>query len=160
MGIRIVGLARLAVSLLMAMVAVGVAIQVRRADALVLVPVVASLVLCGLELPHARIGFALNIVVLLLLAVHPTMGAGVMRWNQAADDERGRLTSTSLGPVGQYDPADVGGAPCTAGDSASVVCLPAPVMALLLVQATTGRGGLCSAHDVWSRVSFVVAARP
>lgn len=113
-GIRIVGVAWLVIAVLMLTVAAGMALQVREAQAVVLIPVVASLALCVLELPHARIGLALNIVVLLFLTAHPTMGAGAMRWNHGTSDAVGRLASSTREPVGQFS-------------SVSVVSLPAPV---------------------------------
>lgn len=114
-GIRIVGVAWLVIAVLMLTVAAGMALQARQAQALVLIPVVASLALCVLELPHARIGLALNIVLLLFLTAHPTMGAGAMRWNHGTSDTVGRLVSSTREPVERFT-------------SVSVVALPAPVV--------------------------------
>ncbi len=103
-GIRIVGLAWFATAVLMIIVATGMALKHRWAEALVLLPVITSLALCVLELPHARIGLVVNVVALLWLTAHPTLGAGSLRWAHGSADERGRLTSVAHAPVGQFTP--------------------------------------------------------
>lgn len=101
-GIRVVGAAWLVTAALLLAVAVGVAVRARWAEALMPGVVLMSLVLCVLELPHSRIGLVVNVVALLFLAVHPTLGAGALRWDHVSADARGRLASAARPAVGQF----------------------------------------------------------
>ncbi len=113
-GIRVVAVIWLLMAVAMMAMAIGVAFQARWANAAVLPVVIVSLVLCLLELPAARIGLALNVVLVVWLALHPTTGVGVMRWQQSNEDTRGRLDASNHGPTGTFT-------------FASISDLPAPV---------------------------------
>jgi hypothetical protein len=113
-GIRVVGVLWLLIAVVMVATAIGVAVQARWAGATLLPVVVVSLVACLVELPFARIGLALNVVLVLLLLLHPTVGAGVMRWQRSTKDTRERLGASSHGPAGTFT-------------FASIQHLPAPV---------------------------------
>lgn len=101
-GIRVVAVIWLLMAVAMMATAIGVAVQARWAGAVVLPVVIVSLVLCLLELPAARIGLAVNVVLVLWLVLHPTTGAGVMRWQQSNEDTRGRLDASNYGPTGTF----------------------------------------------------------
>lgn len=102
MGIRTVGLAWLATAMVLLVVAAGITLRWRWAEAAAPVAVGFSLVLCVLELPHARLGLVVNLVALLWLAVDPQVGIGVRRWDRMSAIERGRLTMAQATPVGQF----------------------------------------------------------
>ncbi len=106
-GIRVVAVIWLLMAVAMMATAVGVAVQARWANAAVLPVVFVSLVLCLLELPAARIGLALNVVLVLWLVLHPTTGVGVMRWQQSNEDISGRLDASSHGPTGTFTFASI-----------------------------------------------------
>lgn len=114
-GIRLFGVLWLLVGVAMVVVAVGVALQTRWVGMTLLPVVVTSLVLCLLELPHARIGLALNGVLVLTLLLHPTLAAGPTMWRSASDDARGRLTASNHELTGTFT-------------SASLATLPSPVV--------------------------------
>jgi len=113
-GIKVIGALWLLTAVAMVVAAAGVAFQTRWAGILVLPVVAVSLVLCLVELPQARIGLVLNGVLVLTLLLHPTLGAGVMRWQHMSDDARARLTASGHGDAGTFT-------------SASVADLPPPV---------------------------------
>ena len=77
-GIRVIGVLWLLTAGLMAASAAGLALQTRWAESMVLPVVLVSLVLCLIEVPQARIGLALNVGLVLLLLLHPTVGSGAM----------------------------------------------------------------------------------
>lgn len=102
LGIRTVGLAWLATAIVLLVIAAGITLRWRWAEAAAPVAVGFSLVLCVLELPHARLGLVVNLVALLWLAVDPQVGIGVRRWDRMSAIERGRLTMAQATPVGQF----------------------------------------------------------
>jgi hypothetical protein len=102
LGIRTVGLAWLASAAVLLMVAAGITLRWRWAEAAAPVAVGFSLALCVLELPHARLGLVVNLVALLWLAVDPQIGIGVRRWDRMSVIEGGRLTMATATPVGQF----------------------------------------------------------
>lgn len=110
-GIKAIGALWLLTAVAMIVAAAGVALQTRWAGILVLPVVAVSLVLCLAELPQARIGLVLNGVLVLILLLHPTLGAGVMRWRHMSDDARARLMASAHGDAGTFTFASLDGLP-------------------------------------------------
>jgi len=110
-GIKVIGALWLLTAVAMVVAAAGVALQTRWAGILMLPVVAVSLVLCLVELPQARIGLVLNGVLVLTLLLHPTLGAGAMRWRHMSDDARARLTASGHGDAGTFTFASVAGLP-------------------------------------------------
>lgn len=99
-GIRAIGIVWLLTGLAVVATAVGLARQAPWAASAALPVVLISGLLCVIELPHARIGLALNVVMCLVLGLHPTMGAGALRWRHATEAASGRLVALAHTPVG------------------------------------------------------------
>lgn len=93
-GIRAIGVIWLLTGAAIVASAVGLAREAPWAAGIALPVVLISGLLCFVELPHARLGLALNVVVLLFLTVHPTVGVGGMRWRHATEAARGRLVAS------------------------------------------------------------------
>lgn|GEM_PF-1135519 len=99
-GIRAIGIGWLLTGFAVMATAVGLARQAPWAATAALPVVLISGLLCFIELPHARIGLALNVVMCLVLGLHPTIGAGALRWRHATEAASGRLVALAHTPVG------------------------------------------------------------
>lgn len=131
-GIRVVGVLWLLTAVVMVATALGLAVQARWAGSIVLPVLAVSLVLCLVELPHARIGLVLNGVLVPLLLLHPALSPAVMRWEHTGDSARARLDASAHVTAETFT-------------SASVDSLPPPVARYFLHVLTDGQPIVTSA---------------
>lgn len=110
-GIRVVGALWLLTAVVMVATALGLAVQARWAGSLVLPVLAVSLAMCLVELPQARIGLVLNVVLVPLFLLHPHLSPGVMRWQYTGDNVRARLDASAHGLAGTFTSASVDSLP-------------------------------------------------
>jgi hypothetical protein len=77
MGMKAVGAMWLALAVAFVLSALSVALQWPMALPVTLTTIIASLVLCAVSLPEARIGLALNVLLIIALALGPRAGVAV-----------------------------------------------------------------------------------
>lgn len=152
-GIRVVGVLWLLTALVIIGSAAGLALHARWAESIVLPVVLVSLVLCLIEVPQAGIGLALNVGLVLLLLLHPTVGTGVMRWQRQSEDDRVRLVDSGHGPTGTFTPASVASLPAPAARYFRHVLTDGQPVVTTASFTQDGQFRLGESESTWSRMT-------